>query len=120
MTGVDRPRRHRAAERFAALAQVVHLRAVFRRAVERRFGHVLVGNRNAEPRAELAQLLFVELLLVVRHVAAFAAFAQAVALDRLGEDHRRLALALDGRLVRGVDLLRIVAAARSFCSFSSE
>ena len=54
---------------------------------------------------------FVQLLLVVRDVAAFAGFAQAVALDRLGEDHRRLALAFDGRLVGGVDLLRIVAAA---------
>ena len=54
---------------------------------------------------------FVELLLVVRHVAAFAAFAQAVALDRLGEDDGRLALAFDGRLVGGVDLFGIVAAA---------
>ena len=44
-------------------------------------------------------------------VAAFAGFAQAVALDRLGQDDRRLALVLDGRLVGGVDLLRIVAAA---------
>ena len=105
------PRRHRPAERLAPLAEIHHLRAVVRRHVERRLGHALVGDRNAEPRAELAQLLLVELLLVVRDVAAFAAFAQAVAFDRLGEDHGRLALALDGRLVGRVDLLRIVPAA---------
>ena len=61
--------------------------------------------------AELAQLLFVQLLLLMRDVAAFAGFAQAVALDRLGQDDRRLALCFDRRLVGRVDLLRIVAAA---------
>ena len=44
-------------------------------------------------------------------VAAFAGLAQAVALDRLGQDDGRLALGFDGRLVGRVDLLRIVAAA---------
>ena len=93
------------------LAEVLHLRTIFRRTIERRFGHAFVGNRNAEPRAELAQLVFVELLLVVRDVAAFAAFAQAVALDRFGEDHGRPAFAFDGRLVGRVDFFRVVAAA---------
>ena len=59
------------------------------------------------------QLLLVELLLLVRDVAALARLAQAVALDRLGQDDRRRALVLDGRLVGGVDLHRIVAAAAS-------
>ena len=63
--------------------QVFHLRAVFGRTVERQSGDFFVGDRNAEARAELAQLLFVELLLLVRDVAAFAGFAQSVALDRL-------------------------------------
>ena len=62
--------------------------AVFGRPVERRLRDVLVGDRNAEPRAELAQLVFVHLLLLVGDVAAFARFAETVALDRLGEDHR--------------------------------
>ena len=111
MTGVRDARRHRARPAPRAARGVLHLRAVVRRLVERRLGHALVGDRNAEPRAELAQFLFVELLLVVGDVAAFAAFAQAVALDRLGQDDRRLALAFDGRLVGRVDLLRIVPAA---------
>ena len=57
------------------------------------------------------QLLLVELLLLVGDVAAFARLAQAVALDRLGQDDRRRAAVLDGRLVGRVDLRRIVAAA---------
>ena len=47
----------------------------------------------------------------MRDVAAFARFAQPVAFDGFGQDHGRLALGLDRRLVGGVDLLRIVAAA---------
>ena len=47
----------------------------------------------------------------MRRVLRLALLAQAVALDRLGEDHRRLALVLHRRGVGGVDLVRIVAAA---------
>ena len=72
-------------------------------------------------RAEFAQLLFVELLLLVRDVAAFAGFAQAVALDRLGQNHRRLALVLDAPPCRRrrpfPDRGRRGAV---FCSFSSD
>ena len=57
-----------------------------------------------------AQLVFVQLLLLVRDVLAFARFAEAVALDRAREDDRRLSLVLDGGLVGVVDLDRIVAA----------
>ena len=39
------------------------------------------------------QLGFVHFLLVVSHVAAFAGFAQAVALDGVGQDDGRLAFA---------------------------
>ena len=42
---------------------------------------------------------------------ASPAIAHAVALDRLGEDHRRLALVIDRRVIRRVDLVRVVAAA---------
>ena len=48
----------------------------------------------------------------MRNVAAFAGFAQAVAFDRLGQDHRRLALVFHGRLVGGIHLARVVAAAQ--------
>ena len=45
-----------------------------------------------ESLAELAQLFFVQLLLLMRDVPAFAGFAEAVALDGLGQDHGRLPL----------------------------
>ena len=71
-----------------------------------------VGDRDAEAGAERAQLLLVHLLLLVRDVLALAGLAEAVALDRAGEDDGRRALVLDGRLVGVVDLDRIVAAER--------
>ena len=49
----------------------------------------VVGNRNAEARAEHLQLVFVQLFLLVSDVLAFTGFAQPVALNRLGEDDRR-------------------------------
>ena len=58
----------------------------------------------------VAQLVFVQLLLLVGDVLAFAGFAEAVALDRAREDDGRLPLVLDRRLVGGVDLDGIVAA----------
>ncbi len=100
------------AQRLAALQQILRLRAVRRRAVKRRLGDVLVADRDVEALAELAQFLLVHLLLLVRNVAAFARFAQAVALDRLGQNHRRLALVLHRGLVGRIDLLRIMAAAQ--------
>ena len=86
------PAGHEPAQRLAPLAQVVHLRAVVRRLVELGPAGGRVGNRNLEAAAELDQLLLVELLLLVGDVAAFAGLAQAVALDRLGQDDRRRAL----------------------------
>ena len=56
------------------------------------------------------QVRFVELLLLVGDVLAFAGFAEAVALDRAGEDDGRLPLVLDRGLVGVVDLDRVVAA----------
>ena len=66
---------------------------------------------NLEAAAKLDQLVLVEFLLLVGDVAAFARLAQAVALDRLGQDDRGRALVLDGRLVGRIDLGRIVPAA---------
>ena len=68
-------------------------------------------------RADVLHLLFVQLLLLVGGVAAFAGFAQAVAFDGLGEDDGGLALVFDGALVGVVDLLRIVAAAAQAAEF---
>ena len=80
------------------------------RAIERHLDAILIGERNVEARAENTQLFFVELLLLVRDVLAFASFAEAVALDRARENDRWAALVLGGGFVRGVDFARIVAA----------
>ena len=53
----------------------------------------------------------VHLLLLVGDVLALAGLAHPVALDRLGEDHRRLAVVLGRRLVGRVDLALVEAAA---------
>ena len=104
--------RQEAAQRLAPFQQIFHLRAVRRRTEERRLRDLLVADRNAEALAEFAQLLFVQLLLLVRDVAAFAGFAQAVAFDGLGQDHRRLALVLHRGFVGRIDFARVMAAAQ--------
>ena len=103
---------HESAKLLAPLQDVGDLGAVVGRTVERRLGDFLVADRNAEAGAEGAQLVFVQLLLLVRDVLPFARFADAVALDRAGEDDGRLPGVLDGGLVRRVDLDRIVPAER--------
>ena len=105
------PLRNVSAELRAPRLQILDLRAVLGRPIERpRRMHSSSFERNLEARAEFAQLFFVELLLLVRDVLAFARFAQAVALDRSRQDDGRRALVLHGGFVRGVDLARIVAA----------
>ena len=51
------------------------------------------------------------LLLLMGDVLALAGLAHAVALDRLGQDHGRLALVVLGHVVGRIDLERVVAAA---------
>ena len=48
-----------------------------------------IRNRDAEARTEHAQLFIVQLFLLMRDVLAFAGFAEAVALDRLGQNDGR-------------------------------
>ena len=110
--GADLAAGHVAAQGFAAaLVQVLHLRAVVGRTVEGRVRAGFVADGNFEARAEGGDFVFVEFLLLVRNVAAFAGFAEAVAFDGVGEDQRGLALVFERRFVGVVDLLRIVAAA---------
>src|SRR4030095_6795263 len=54
------------AELLSPLLQVLNLTAVLRRAIERSLGDLIVGDGNAEAGAELAQLVFVELLVLMR------------------------------------------------------
>jgi len=48
----------------------------------------------------------------VRDIAAFAGFAQPVALDGLGQDHHRLAFMIHGGFIGGIDLARIMPPAQ--------
>ena len=100
------------AERLALLAHVLDLDRLFGRPIERRVVNLGIGHRDAEARAEGAQLLLVHLLLLVRDVLAFTRFAEAIPLDRTREDHGRRPLVLDRRFVRVVDLDGIVSAER--------
>ena len=95
----------------AAFLQVGHFLTVGGGAVERGLRHLFVGDGNGEPRAELAQLVFVDALLLVGDVLAFPRLAQAVALDGLGQDHAGGPDMFHRRLVGCVDLLGIVPAA---------
>ena len=72
----------------------------------------LIGN--VETRAELAQFLFVHLFLLMRDVAAFARFAEAVTFDGLCENDRRLAFVLHRRLVSRINFSCVMAAAQQF------
>ena len=72
---------------------------------------LVVGDGNVPAVAERLDVLVDELLGLVRGVLALAALAHAEALDGLDEQHRRLALVVGGAMERGVDLLRVVAAA---------
>ena len=104
------PGRHVAAEGPAPLVQILDLLAVLGRLVEGHFGHVFVGNGDPEPVPEGQQVAVLHLLDLVGAVGPLPAVAHAVSLDRLHQDDRRRPLGFHGRLVRVVDLERIVAA----------
>ncbi len=72
---------------------------------------LVVRHRQMEAVAEAADRLGRHLLLLMRDVLRLARLAHAVALDRLGEDHGRLAGVVYRGVERGVDLERVVAAA---------
>ena len=109
--GRNRAAGHIAAQLAAPLVEVRNLGTVGRRPVERGVARGLVRDGDFEARTEVRDLLLVELLLLVGDVAAFARLAQAVALDGVGQDERRLSLGFDGGFVGVIDLARIVAAA---------
>ena len=111
LVGLGAALRQVAAERLAPLVQVLHLRRVVGRLVERDVGELVVGDRDVEAVAEAADVVVDQLLGLVRGVLALAALAHAEALDGLDQQHGRLALVVDGAVEGGVDLLRIVAAA---------
>src|SRR5690348_8447858 len=102
------------AQGVATFLQVLHFDTVFRRFVKGRLRYLLVGYWYAEAGTKFAQLVFIQLFLLVCDVAALAGFAETVTLDGFHQDHRRRALVFDGGFVCGVDLFRIVAAEAHF------
>ncbi len=111
--GADDPGRDVTAEALAAVVHVLDLlRVPARVVVRRRAGlQLLVGDRQVQTVPEALEVVDRQLLHLVRGVAALEVRAQRPALDRLGQDDRRLPLVLLGRLERRVDLAVVVAAA---------
>ena len=72
---------------------------------------LLIADRDAQGVAEALEVLHCQLLHLVGRIASLEAGTQAVALNGLGEDDRGLVLGLHGRLIGGIDLLVVVAAA---------
>ena len=70
----------------------------------------VIRDGNAEARAEHFQLVFVQLLLLVGDVLAFARFAQTVTLDGLGQNNRRRAGVINRGPESRMDLDGIVSA----------
>src|SRR5262249_57723406 len=96
--------------------QELNCPAVVRRAVEGSVGYIVIRDRNTKARAELGQLIFIELLLLMSDVAAFAGFAETVAFDRGRQDDRGRAFVIDGRVIGRVNLFRIMSTARKFAN----
>src|SRR5574342_652194 len=80
--GLDSTLRNEAAELSAPFQHIARFLAVAGRAIKGSLDDFLIGQRNIEARAELAQLALVELFLLMGDVAAFAGLAETVAFDR--------------------------------------
>ncbi|EPJ37408.1 putative Pyruvate dehydrogenase E1 component [Streptomyces afghaniensis 772] len=111
---VDAAGRGRTAEGGTPLLEVADLGGVGARVAvgDHAVDEVAVLDRQAEQVAHVLELVHRQLLHLVVGVLRREALAEGVALDRLGQDHRRRALVLDGRLVRGVHLAGLVTTAR--------
>ena len=108
--GPDAAVRQIAAQRFAPLVQITHLRGVVGRLVERNVRDPAVGNWNVETVAKGLDVFVGQFLGLVHVVLAFADLAHAETLDGLDQQHAWLALVVNRCMKRRVDLLRVVAA----------
>ena len=102
--------RDEAAEFLAALAQIDQLRRILLGAVVGDLLQLLVGEGDVEAVPEVLEALQIELLHLMGVVLRFAGVAHSVALDGLGQDDRGFAPVMDGRMVGGIDLERIMPA----------
>ncbi len=91
--------------------QVLKFLAIGRRLVERHIIEILVGYRNVETVAKLANGIHIHLFLLVRRVLTLAGRAHAIALDGFGQNDRRLIRVTRCGVVGGMNLDRIVPAA---------
>src|SRR5471032_859821 len=91
--------------------EVAHLRAVGGGAEELEAGGLFVAQRQGEAIPERDQVVALQLLLLVRRHAPLPRRTHAIALLRLREDDRGLALRTDGSVVGGMNLRDVVAAA---------
>ena len=108
--GANLALRQVAAQLLAPLLHVADFRAVVRGTIEGGVVQFLVRDGNSEARTEHAQLVFVQLFLLVGNVLAFAGFAQSVALDGLGQNDGGRSLVLDRGFEGGVHFDGIVTA----------
>ncbi len=104
-------RRQVTAERHAPLAHVVEFRRALGEGQVGQLLQVCILHRQLEAIAEGLDRCGAHLLLLVGDVLRLAGFAHAVALDGLGQDHRRLSGMRHGGCIGRVDLVRIVPAA---------
>ena len=111
LVGLGAAVRQVAAQGLAPLVQVLHLRRVVGRLVERDLGQFAVRNGDVEAVAEVPDVVIPQLLGLVRRVLALTGLAHAPALDRLHQQDRRTARVLVRAMEGGVDLGRIMAAA---------
>src|ERR1041384_4326473 len=105
---------HKAAELAAALQQILGFTAVKRWAVEWGFDDFFIGQWNVEASAKFAQFTFIQLLLLMRNVAPFTCFTQAVAFDSLRQNNCRRPLVFDGTFVSRINLCGIMTAPEQF------
>src|SRR6185312_5710737 len=102
---------HIATEFFAPCSQVLHLAAFGRKRDELNLLDYFRLQVQIEALRQILQFLFVQLLLLVRNVLAFAGLAKTVAFHSVGQDDARLIAVFDSALVGVKDLDGIVTAA---------
>src|SRR6185312_3975650 len=108
--GTNFTRWHVTAQLFAALLHVSNFSTVVRWTIKRCVMQIFVRNRNSKSRAEHAQLVLIELLLLVCDIFAFTRFAQSVTFNGFGEDDCRRPFVLHRRFVGGMHFDGIMAA----------
>ncbi len=91
--------------------QILHLRTVGIRLVERQLANFGVADGNVESRPKRLQCLFCDLFLIVSDILSFTSLAKTITLHSLCQNHSRCSLVIDGSVIGRIHLDRIVTAA---------